>query len=151
MFQIVWLLFMLNYVLILLLMTCNLFYNFVLFFSISDPVQRFYRLNNPPQPSESLEASQVCSFLYIFLSPSCFYWHNLYFYLKQLLVNKYINHRTCIKVKSYEPSGPLLPELIPVSIAHVYATKIMSVCLHVSCLATGLLIHYNYNKFITST
>ena len=25
----------------------------------SDVVQRFYRLNNPPQPSESLEASQV--------------------------------------------------------------------------------------------
>ena len=29
----------------------------------SDPVQRFYRMNNPPQPSESLEASQVCEVL----------------------------------------------------------------------------------------
>ena len=31
---------------------------FLLFFS-SHPVQRFFRLDNPPQPYESLEASQV--------------------------------------------------------------------------------------------
>lgn len=32
---------------------------FVTLTVFSDVVQRFYRLNNPPQPSESLEASQV--------------------------------------------------------------------------------------------
>ena len=38
----------------------NNFFHF--FMIISEPVQKFYRLNNPPQPNESLEASQVCDF-----------------------------------------------------------------------------------------